>query len=336
MNRFAAAAAAAYGALLLCVPVAAQAQDAPAQPAPTSSPVLTDPRIPGDFSLPPSDTAPQVVGPTRPADAPPRETVVPQPAVRPTQAAPVTRAQPTQTETRRPAPDDAPAPRVTPSAQPRIEQPQGDAAPEPEEANAAAPQPGETTLSLPQEIAGPPAQSGPVETVAEPLAAEEASGFGSVLIAVLIALLSGIAAFVFLRRRQSAGKAGVAAIAAPQVERPVVAHRTPSSPAPPEAAPTPPEPQPEPQIATAQIAANGYVQSRAKAPMASGDSGLVTSRRKDTPQPSDGLVSTRAPASGLVSTNLAQKLRDRAEAEQRAKRAAPPPPVKRKISFDWS
>ena len=329
LNRFAATIA--TGALLLCLPSAGLAQDTPAQTNPTPAPVLTDPRIPDDFSLPPSDSAPQVVGPARPGDAPVRENALPQPAPTPSPTAAATRQPQIEPEVRRPAPAAAATPRADAPAlrqEPDPVSPQGQGATPPSEA-----QPSDgAAFETASDVAAPQSEPvAPARNSAETAEADETGGWGVMAIALLLMVLAGLAALIaFLRRRGSSGVAASATVSAPEVERPVVPV--------PQAKPQPvPAPSPPPAAAT-PAQPSGLVQSRAKAPPSRNESGLVTVRSPSAPErardPFDGLVTTRVPSSGMVTTNLAKKQR---ESKPPVKRQAPAPmPVKRNINFDWS
>lgn len=335
LKRFAAAGAATgvFGALLLCLPMVVLAQDA--QPAPTPAPVLTDPSIPGDFSLPPSDNTPEVVGPTRPGDVRPRQQVVPQaaPAPAPSPSAAPSRQAQVQGEVRRPAPNTTPTPRADSPAR-SVDQPQtqqtAPVAATPETAETPSDS-GDATL-LPQD--GIAAQSAPENSVAEAVAAEGNSGNWPIAIALLAAFLLGTALFVFLRLRRPARASAGAEVASPQVERPIVSGGG-TAPLPAPASVDQPKPVAAGVPPPVAPASSGLVQSRVKASPRRDDSGHVTVRSPRASQPVDGLVTARTSGSGLVTTNLAQKRREQAEAAQ--KRSAPRPvPVKRNISFDWN
>lgn len=328
-KRFAAASA--FGALLLCLPLAAHAQDAEPGPTPAPVPVITDPVIPSDFSLPSGDDAPQVVGPSRPADAPPRETVVPQamPAPSPTASAtrqPQAEAEP---EVRRPAPAAETTPRSSVSVQqPVVEDvaPVADETASPETLSVDAPP--LTTDAIPD----PAVQSGPAIAGTDPVVAQQESGFWSLAIALLLAVLTGLALFVFVQKRRSTEVSATAKVSPPPVERPAVPNPEPRpQPAPDSAPVAPPAPTPAP------VAASGFVQSRRTVPARGDGSGLVTVRSPNAPRQDGSVVTARAPNNGLVTTNLAQKRRDQAAQREQAKPPTPRPvTVKRNISFDWS
>ena len=322
-NRFAAGIVCA--ALLLCAPFVASAQDAPEQAAPTptatSVPILTDPRIPGDFSLPSSGDATPVIGPARPADAPAREIVQPQPVASPARSVPEPRDLQVEPEPRAASAPVATQPQPTNQAQRRVAEPQSAVS-----TGAVVDSP-ITTETRPGETSADPAADHAAEIsseeVPEPIAD---SSFMWTLIAFLVSFLAIAALVLLLRRFVTAFRVRLDKPMVPEVIEPL--RITPAS-KPTPAPMAPPQPQPAP--VARQPDQSGLVQSRIAAPR--GNGGLVTTRAPATvPQPPKNADQ----GNGLVTTNLAEKRRDQAQAEALEKRRTRPASVNRKISFDWN
>jgi len=323
----------ASAALALCLPLAVSAQEPPAQASPTPTatpaPVLTDPRIPGDFSLPVGGNPTPVVGPARPADAPPREAVTQQVQPVPSSSPPRTEPQPRlDVEAVLPAPSapnapqQAVAPQSSPQSQTQAQTParRSDTAPVIDDASDAPAASGIAAEPVPTTVAD--------GEVAESLEGPTDSGFGWVMAAFLMSLLAIAALVVLLRRSVKTWRVRAGKALMPEV---IVPFRGQTDDRPALAPPLPEQPEPEPSRSAARPNA-GLVQSRLAAP-ARADDGLVTIR---APKANPVVPPAAVPSNGMVTINLTRKRQEQAEREARKRRPAAPPAVNRTISFDWS
>ena len=292
--------------LVLTALAAALLPCAPAWAQETSQP---PPIAPSDFRLPPGEgTQPAAEGPTLGSQPVRAATPTPTPTPSP-------RTAPSQTSTRAAAPVEAASPpgsqrSLRPTAAPTLT-----ASPEPV-AEAAEP-------AVSAEVGGsvPEGESVPAETgeavfapevppATAPDAGASGDSFGWPWLALLGALLAAAFGWLALRRRTS-----------PQAE-PVAQVLPHSEPAPAPAEPAEPAPEPIRDL-----------------PQPSFDPASLVSIRPRSASPAPSMPATPAAGSGLVTTNLAAKLRAEAEARRIAAErgaARQRPVVKGSITFDWS
>lgn len=300
--------------VLLGAPVAAQE---------TSEP---PPVAPSDYRLPPGDSEqPPVEGPvlgSQPVRAA-RPTPTPTPAQTPSPA-------PTQVadETRELSPDPVGSPNNTASRPTATPTRPSAAAPvaetgAPEDSESLGENAQQTEASPVDAEAAPPT---PEITIPEPDAAANSESFDWSWFVLLAALALAAFGWLALRRRSSRSVEVVEEVrphaVAPEA-KPAVAT---ADPTPVQRDPTPDEPKPTPDLPRPSLDPASLVS-------------ISPRRQKPAPAPAQAVPAVPPADGGLVTTNLAAKMRAEAEARRRTaerEAARQRPVVKGSITFDWS